>query len=79
MVHGEVTDRHIDIFDREAVFIKRTLKKMISDFPALKVVFEHITTADAAAFVEAGGLNLAATITPHHLTINRNAMFDGGI
>ena len=55
LVHGEVTDRHIDIFDREAVFIERTLKKLISDFPELKVVFEHITTADAAAFVEAGG------------------------
>jgi dihydroorotase len=79
LVHGEVTDRHIDIFDREAVFIERTLKKLIADFPALKVVFEHITTADAAAFVEAGGQNLAATITPHHLTINRNAMFEGGI
>jgi dihydroorotase len=79
LVHGEVTDRHIDIFDREAVFIDRVLTKLIADFPALKVVFEHITTADAVAFVEAGGPNLAATITPHHLVINRNAMFEGGI
>lgn len=79
LVHGEVTDRHVDIFDREAVFIDRILKTLITDFPALKVVFEHITTADAVAFVEAGGPNLAATITPHHLAINRNAMFEGGI
>ncbi len=79
LIHGEVTDSQVDIFDREAVFIERVLKKLILDFPALKVVFEHITTADAVAFVEGGGKNLAATITPHHLTINRNAMFDGGI
>ncbi len=79
LIHGEVTDRHVDIFDREAVFIDRTLAGLIADFPALKVVFEHITTAEAVAFVEASGPNLAATITPHHLTINRNAMFDGGI
>ena len=79
LIHGEVTDRHVDIFDREAVFIERILGKLIEDFPALKVVFEHITTADAVSFVEAGGPNLAATITPHHLAINRNAMFDGGI
>jgi dihydroorotase len=79
LIHGEVTDRHVDIFDREAVFIDRTLTGLIADFPALKVVFEHITTAEAVAFVEASGPNLAATITPHHLMINRNAMFDGGI
>jgi dihydroorotase len=79
LVHGEVTDRHIDIFDREAVFIERTLTPLIKDFPALKVVFEHITSADAVAFVESAGPNLGATITPHHLIINRNAMFDGGI
>ncbi|MBU4433082.1 MAG: dihydroorotase [Alphaproteobacteria bacterium] len=79
LIHGEVTDRQVDIFDREAVFIERVLIKLIADFPALKVVFEHITTADAVAFVEAGGPNLAATITPHHLAINRNAMFEGGI
>ena len=79
LLHGEVTDHDVDVFDREAVFIERILAKLIADFPALKVVFEHITTADAVAFVEAGGVNLAATITPHHLVINRNAMFEGGI
>jgi dihydroorotase len=79
LIHGEVTDRHIDIFDREAVFIERVLVKLLADFPELKVVFEHITTAEAAAFVESAGSNLAATITPHHLHINRNAMFEGGI
>jgi len=79
LIHGEVTDRHVDVFDREAVFIERILTQLIYDFPALKVVFEHITTADAVSFVEASGPNLAATITPHHLAINRNAMFDGGI
>ncbi|MCF8465881.1 MAG: dihydroorotase [Sneathiella sp.] len=79
LVHGEVTDREIDIFDREAVFIDRILTGLIRDFPALKVVFEHITTKDAIAFVEETGPTLAATITPHHLTFNRNAMFQGGI
>ena len=79
LVHGEVTDPEIDIFDREAVFIDRVLTGLISDFPALKVVFEHITTADAVAFVEAGGDTLAATVTPHHLDFNRNAIFVGGI
>jgi dihydroorotase len=79
LAHGEVTDRQVDIFDREAVFIDRVLAPLLTDFPALKVVFEHITTAEAAAFVQAGDANLAATITPHHLAINRNAMFEGGI
>ncbi len=79
LIHGEVTDHEVDIFDREAVFIDRVLHKLVADFPALKVVFEHITTADAVAFVEASGPNVAATITPHHLAINRNAMFEGGI
>ncbi len=79
LLHGEVTDDHVDIFDREAVFIDRILKKLVADFPDLKVVFEHITTEDAAAFVESCGPNIAATITPHHLNINRNAMFQGGI
>jgi len=79
LVHGEVTDAHVDIFDREAVFIDRILTRIIADFPALKVVFEHITTADAVAFVETAGANVAATITPHHLDFNRNAMFQGGI
>ncbi|ESQ77128.1 hypothetical protein ABAC402_01650 [Asticcacaulis sp. AC402] len=79
LIHGEVTDRHVDVFDREAVFIERILARLILDFPALKVVFEHITTANAVEFVAESGPNVAATITPHHLSINRNAMFDGGI
>ncbi len=79
LVHGEVTDPAIDIFDREAVFIERVFKGIAADFPALKVVFEHITTAEAAAFVQDAGPNIAATVTPHHLRINRNAMFEGGI
>jgi dihydroorotase len=79
LVHGEVTDPEIDIFDREAAFIDRVLAGLIRDFPALKIVFEHVTTAEAVAFVESEGPNLAATITPHHLVINRNAMFDGGL
>ncbi len=79
LLHGEVTDRHVDIFDREAVFIERILTRIIADFPALRIVFEHITTRDAVQFVEAAGPLIAATITPHHLMINRNAMFEGGI
>jgi dihydroorotase len=79
LIHGEVTDAHVDIFDREAVFIERILTKVVADFPALKIVFEHITTAEAVDFVNAGAPNIAATITPHHLAINRNAMFQGGI
>jgi dihydroorotase len=79
LVHGEVTDHEVDIFDREAVFIERTMIQLVRDFPALKVVFEHITTKDAAEFVAAQGANVAATITPQHLHINRNAMFVGGI
>jgi len=79
LLHGEVTDPTVDIFDREAVFIERVYSRIAADFPGLKSVFEHITTAEAAAFVEAGGPNIAATITPHHLRINRNAMFEGGI
>jgi dihydroorotase len=79
LIHGEVTDSHVDIFDREAVFIERTLSQLVRDLPELKIVFEHITTADAVAFVDASGPNVAATITPQHLHINRNAMFTGGI
>lgn len=79
LVHGEVTDREIDIFDREAVFIDRVLTHVLADFPALKIVFEHITTSEAVAFVEESGSNVGATITPHHLACNRNAMFEGGI
>ena len=79
LVHGEVTDSAVDIFDREAMFIERVLIPTLRDFPALRVVFEHITTKDAADFVTAAGDNVAATITPHHLQINRNAIFQGGI
>jgi dihydroorotase len=79
LVHGEVTDRHVDIFDREAVFIDRTLAGLVRDFPALKIVLEHITTAQAVDFVGAAPDTVAATITPQHIHINRNAIFDGGI
>lgn len=79
LIHGEVTDAHVDIFDREAVFIEQTLSKLVRDLPELRIVFEHITTADAVAFVDGSSLNIAATITPQHLHINRNAMFAGGI
>ncbi len=79
LIHGEVTDSGVDVFDREAVFIERTLAGLVAKFPALKIVFEHITTAEAVAFVDASGPNVAATITPQHLHINRNAMFAGGL
>ncbi|MCP9774917.1 dihydroorotase [Cyanobium sp. WAJ14-Wanaka] len=79
LIHGEVTDAEIDIFDREAVFIERQLAPLLERHPGLKVVLEHITTADSVDFVAAGPANLAATITPHHLHINRNAMFRGGL
>jgi dihydroorotase len=79
LLHGEVTDRAVDIFDREAVFLERHLAPLLRRFPGLRVVLEHITTADAADFVRSWGPNLAATITPHHLHINRNAMFQGGL
>ena len=79
LVHGEVTDHAVDIFDREAVFIDRVLRGLVADFPGMKVVFEHVTTADAVDFVRSSGPRVAATITPQHLHINRNAMFDGGI
>ncbi|EZP55976.1 MULTISPECIES: dihydroorotase [Sphingomonas] len=79
LIHGEVTDRSIDIFDREAVFIDRVLTPLIRDYPALKIVLEHITTAEAAAFVAEAAHPIAATITPQHLVINRNAIFDGGL
>ncbi|MBH0113839.1 dihydroorotase [Novosphingobium sp. YJ-S2-02] len=79
LIHGEVTDREVDIFDREAVFIERTMSALVRDYPALKIVFEHITTEDAVDFVEASGPQVAATITPQHMIINRNAIFAGGI
>jgi dihydroorotase len=83
LVHGEVTSAHIDIFDREAVFIDQVLEPLRKDFPELKIVFEHITTRQAAHYVRdahtAGKNNIAATITPQHLLMNRNAIFSGGI
>ncbi|MBA3941539.1 MAG: dihydroorotase [Sphingopyxis sp.] len=79
LIHGEVTDHDVDIFDREAVFIERTLKGLVRDLPNLKIVFEHITTSEAVDFVNAAPANVAATITPQHLHINRNAMLVGGI
>jgi dihydroorotase len=79
LVHGEVTDPDVDIFDREAVFIERTLIGLVRDFPALKIVLEHITTSEAASFVAESGPLIGATITPQHLHINRNAIFAGGI
>jgi dihydroorotase len=78
-VHGEVTDRDVDVFDREAVFIERVLSQVVREFPGLKIVFEHITTADAAEFVTGSGDTIAATVTPQHLIINRNAIFAGGL
>ncbi len=79
LLHGEVVDSEIDVFDREAVFIERHLSRLIRDFPRLKIVLEHITTRQAAEFVAAAPANVAATITVHHLLYNRNAMFKGGI
>ena len=79
LVHGEVTESTVDIFDREAVFIERVLQPLLRDMPQLRVVFEHITTQDATQFVREAGDNIAATITAHHLLYNRNAMLVGGI
>lgn len=79
LVHGEVTDPSVDIFDREALFIERVLKPLMDRQPDLKIVLEHITTGDAADFVRTSGANLSATVTPHHLMINRTDLFKGGI
>ncbi|MGC2047793.1 MAG: dihydroorotase [Gallionella sp.] len=79
LVHGEVTDPAVDVFDRESVFIARILQPLLRDLPELRVVFEHITTSDAAQFVADAADNIAATITAHHLLYNRNAMLVGGI
>jgi dihydroorotase len=79
LVHGEVTDPAVDVFDREAVFIDRQLIPLRRDFPGLKIVMEHITTKEAAHYVRDAGANTAATITAHHLLYNRNAIFTGGI
>jgi dihydroorotase len=79
LIHGEVTDADVDVFDREKVFIERHLKPLMEAIPDLRVVLEHITTRDAVEFIDNGPDNLAATITPQHLLMNRNAMFEGGI
>src|SRR3954469_24317491 len=78
-VHGEVTDPDVDVFDREAVFIERVLSGVVRDFPGLKIVFEHITTADAVDYVMGSSDSIAGTVTPQHLIINRNAIFNGGL
>ena len=79
LIHGEVTDPDVDIFDREAVFIERHLEPLIRDFPELRVVLEHITTESAVQFIQDGPANVASTITPQHLLYNRNALFAGGM
>jgi dihydroorotase len=79
LVHGEVTDPAVDVFDREAVFIETVLAPLLRDFPGLKLVLEHITTSDGVDFVKAQGANVAGTLTAHHLLLNRNAMFAGGM
>ncbi|MGH7055344.1 MAG: dihydroorotase [Stellaceae bacterium] len=79
LIHGEVTGPRVDVFDREAVFIERVLEPLRRRLPELKIVLEHVTTEDAVQYVAAGGANLAATITAHHLMINRNALFAGGL
>jgi dihydroorotase len=79
LVHGEVTDSDVDIFDRERVFVDRQLTRVVRDFPALKIVLEHITTTEAAEFIDSAPANVGATITPQHLTWSRNALLVGGI
>ena len=79
LIHGEVTESHVDIFDREKLFIEKFLVKIVDQFPQLKVVFEHITTSDAVDFVNTSSQNVAATITPQHLLLNRNDLLVGGV
>src|SRR4029079_15251306 len=79
LVHGEVTDADVDLFDREAVFIERSLGPLVKRFPKLKIVVEHATTSEAVAFVERASEHVAATLTAHHLLMNRNSIFAGGI
>ncbi|MDC1280810.1 dihydroorotase [bacterium] len=79
LIHGEVTDKNIDIFDREKIFINTVLDFICKELPELKITLEHITTKDATSYVKESGKNLSATITPHHLALNRNAIFVGGI
>ncbi|KHD08476.1 dihydroorotase [Candidatus Thiomargarita nelsonii] len=79
LIHGEVTDVNIDVFDREKVFIEKVLEPLLENFPSLRVVLEHITTQDAVEYIKTTKNNLYATITPHHLLMNRNDLFQGGI
>lgn len=79
LIHGEATDPDIDLFDREAVFIERVMRPLRKQFPALKIVFEHVTTADGVTYVQESDGPIGATITPQHLLYNRNALFDGGL
>jgi len=79
LIHGEVTDANVDVFDREKVFIEKVLEPLLENFPSLRVVLEHITTQDAVEYVKKNKNNLYATITPHHLLMNRNELFQGGI
>ena len=79
LVHGEVTDAQVDIFDREHEFIERLLRPLVAQYPNLRLMLEHITTRQAAEFVVSAGANIAATITAHHLLLNRNALFQGGV
>lgn len=79
LIHGEVTDGQVDVFDRETRFIEQTLQQIVNDFPELKIVMEHITTEEAASFVLEGSQYIAATVTPQHLLLNRNAIFQGGL
>jgi dihydroorotase len=79
LVHGEVTEAEVDVFDRERVFLDRVLAPLVQRFPGLRIVLEHLTTAEGVAFVEAAGPNVAATITAHHLLLDRNAIFAGGL
>jgi dihydroorotase len=79
LVHGEVVDTDVDVFDRERVFIDRILTNLVERYPALRIVFEHVTTSHAVRFIDSAPATVAATITAHHLLLNRNAMFDGGM
>ena len=79
LIHGESTDEGVDVFDREKIFIERTLTPLRKDFPALRIVLEHVTTSDAVDYVREAGALTGATITPHHLLYSRNALFDGGL
>ncbi|HSS65934.1 MAG TPA: dihydroorotase, partial [Gammaproteobacteria bacterium] len=79
LVHGEVVDDDVDVFDREQIFIERVLSNLAQRYPALRIVFEHVTTTQAVRFVDSAPANVSATITAHHLLLNRNAMFAGGV